>query len=83
MTDDEQRAKQRRILDLAGQFDLVPTYDYKQQRMYKHDKGHGDELNEESVKWLKERAARADRAAFLAVLDKAPDVPPLPGDELP
>lgn len=24
-----------------------------------------------------------DRAAFLAVLDKAPDVPPLPGDERP
>ncbi|WP_293913275.1 toxin-antitoxin system HicB family antitoxin [Deinococcus sp.] len=29
------------------------------------------------------RTHRADRAAFLAVLDKAPDVPPLPGDELP
>ena len=27
--------------------------------------------------------SRADRAAFLAVLDKAPDVPPLPGDERP
>ena len=33
--------------------------------------------------YFRERAARADRASFLAVLDKAPDVPPLPGDELP
>ena len=32
--------------------------------------------------FFKERAAKADRAAFLAVLDKAPDVPPVPGDEL-
>ena len=29
------------------------------------------------------RTHRKGRAAFLAVLDKAPDVPPLPGDELP
>jgi post-segregation antitoxin (ccd killing protein) len=33
--------------------------------------------------YFRERSGRADRAAFLAVLDKAPDVPPLPGDELP
>lgn len=33
--------------------------------------------------YFRERAARANREAFLAVLDKAPDVPPLPGDELP
>lgn len=33
--------------------------------------------------YFKERASCADRAAFLAVLDKAPDVPPPPGDELP
>lgn len=33
--------------------------------------------------YFKERAARANRAAFLAVLDKAPDVPPRQGDELP
>ena len=26
--------------------------------------------------------ARGDRAMFLAVLDTAPDIPPVPGDEL-
>lgn len=29
------------------------------------------------------RAVRGNRDAFLNVLDKAPDVPPLPGDERP
>ncbi|GAA5534928.1 CopG family transcriptional regulator [Deinococcus aluminii] len=33
--------------------------------------------------YFRERAAHADREAFLAILDKAPDGPPLPGDELP
>ena len=33
--------------------------------------------------FFSERAAKADRAAFLAVLDRAPDLPPLPGEELP
>ena len=33
--------------------------------------------------FFRERATNADRAAFLAVLDKAPDLPPLPGDERP
>lgn len=33
--------------------------------------------------YIKERAERADRAAFLEVLDKVPDVPPVAGDELP
>lgn len=32
--------------------------------------------------YLAERAARADRSKFDAVLAKVPDVPPLPGDEL-
>jgi hypothetical protein len=32
---------------------------------------------------LKERAGRADIAAALAILDRAPDVPPDEGDELP
>ena len=30
---------------------------------------------------LEERAARANSAAFRAILDRVPDVPPLPGDE--
>jgi hypothetical protein len=33
--------------------------------------------------YLAERAARADRSKFEAVLAKIPDVPPLAGDELP
>lgn len=33
--------------------------------------------------YLAERAARADRSKFEAVLAKIPDVPPLPGDEVP
>jgi hypothetical protein len=37
----------------------------------------------ETMDYLEERAARADRAAFEAVLDKVPDVPPAAGDELP
>ena len=31
---------------------------------------------------MRERAVRADVAAALAILDRAPDVPPDPGDEL-
>lgn len=34
-------------------------------------------------KYLAERAHRGDRAKFNAVLARIPDVPPLPGDELP
>jgi hypothetical protein len=33
--------------------------------------------------YLAERAARADRSKFEAVLSRIPDVPPMPGDELP
>lgn len=32
---------------------------------------------------IAERAKRGNREKFLAVLSKAPDVPPMPGDELP
>ena len=32
---------------------------------------------------LLERAARGSRTAFLNALSKVPDVPPIPGDELP
>jgi hypothetical protein len=35
------------------------------------------------VRMINARAARADVAAALAILDRAPDVPPEPGDELP
>jgi hypothetical protein len=35
------------------------------------------------VKAMEERAARADIPAALAILDRAPDVPPEPGDERP
>lgn len=31
---------------------------------------------------IEERAKRADPAAFRAILDRVPSVPPLPGDEL-
>lgn len=31
---------------------------------------------------IEERAKKADRNAFRAVLDRVPKVPPLPGDEL-
>ena len=33
--------------------------------------------------YLQERAARANQAAFLDILDNVPDVPPDAGDELP
>lgn len=36
-----------------------------------------------SVEHLRERAARASRGDFLAFLDGSPNVPALPGDELP
>lgn len=32
--------------------------------------------------YLKQRAARADRAVFRGILDKVPARPPLPGDEM-
>ena len=34
------------------------------------------------LKMMRERAARADMGAVSAILDKAPDVPPEPGDEI-
>ena len=34
------------------------------------------------VEHLRERARRAKRDDFIAFLDAAPDVPPLPGDEV-
>ncbi|BDP42845.1 hypothetical protein DAETH_28140 [Deinococcus aetherius] len=82
MTDDP-RDRIRRILAAEGQFDADPTFDYKRQRWHKQEEAGDYELDEEAVEWVRERAARANREAFLAVLDKAPDVPPLPGDELP
>ncbi len=33
--------------------------------------------------YLQERSARADRGAYLKILDKVPDAPPVAGDELP
>ncbi len=33
--------------------------------------------------YLRQRAAKADRAGFKSILDKVPARPPLPGDELP
>ena len=82
MTDD-QNAEQHPILAAKGQFDADPDYDYKQQRWRKQEEVGDAELDREAVMWLRERVARADRAAFLAVLDRAPDVPPESGDELP
>lgn len=82
MTDDP-AAHICRVLAAEGQFDADPTFDYKRQRLHKQEEVRDYELDEEMVEWLRERAARANREAFLAVLDKAPDVPPLPGDELP
>ena len=35
------------------------------------------------LKMMRDRASRADQGAALAVLDKSPDVPPEPGDEIP
>lgn len=32
--------------------------------------------------YLQERSARADRGAFLEILDNVPDAPPVAGDEL-
>lgn len=37
----------------------------------------------ERAKAFQARAARADFAKFRAILDRVPDVPPVPGDELP
>lgn len=36
-----------------------------------------------AIDWLEERGKRGNRKAFEAVLAKVPDVPPVPGDELP
>lgn len=82
MTDDP-RAHILRVLAAEGQFDADPTFDYKRQRLHKQEEAEDSELDEEAVEWLRERAARASREAFLDVLDKAPDVPPLSSDELP
>ena len=38
---------------------------------------------ESTLEALKKRAARGSREKFLAVLDAVPDVPPMPGDEMP
>ena len=35
------------------------------------------------MKMMRDRAARADLSAALAILDKSPDVAPEPGDEIP
>jgi hypothetical protein len=35
-----------------------------------------------TVEYLEKRAKRGNRERFLAVLEKVPDVPPEPGDEL-
>jgi hypothetical protein len=35
----------------------------------------------QTLEYLRERAARACRADFVAFLDESPAVPPLPGDE--
>jgi hypothetical protein len=40
--------------------------------------GHRRGLN-----MMRDRASRADMAAVLSILDKIPDVPPEPGDEIP
>ena len=37
----------------------------------------------DTIGYLKERAARGSREAFLRALEEAPDVEPIPGDELP
>jgi uncharacterized protein (DUF1778 family) len=34
-----------------------------------------------TLDWLREQAAQGRRADFLALLDAAPDAPPVPGDE--
>ena len=34
-----------------------------------------------TLDWLRAEAAQGRRDDFLAMLDRAPDVPPLPGDE--
>jgi hypothetical protein len=33
--------------------------------------------------FFRERAQKGRRAAFLEIMDRVPDVPPIPGDELP
>lgn len=35
-----------------------------------------------TVEYLEERAKQGNREKFLAILDRVPDVPPEPGDEL-
>ena len=37
----------------------------------------------DTIGYLKERAARGSRQAFLRALEQAPDVDPIPGDEFP
>lgn len=82
MTDDPQ-AHIRRILAAEGQFDADPTFDYKRQRLHKQEEAGDSELNEEVVEWLRERTVRGSWEKFDAATAKVPDVPPLPGDELP
>ena len=36
-----------------------------------------------TVEYLEERASRGDEALFDRLLKRVPDVPPIPGDELP
>ncbi len=36
----------------------------------------------QGIEYLKQRAVGASRERFLEILDKAPDVPPIPGDEI-
>lgn len=74
MTDDH-KAEFRQRLAAEDEQGVDPSFNRSQQQ----EEAGEHELEE----WMRERAARADREAFLAVLDKAPDVPPLPGDELP
>jgi len=36
----------------------------------------------QGIEYLKQRAKGASRERFLEILNKAPDVPPIPGDEI-
>ncbi|PNY81046.1 hypothetical protein [Deinococcus koreensis] len=81
MTDDEE-SRQPPILAAVGQFDADPDHDYKQQRLHKQAELGDAEVDPEAVTWLQERAARARREKFDAVMAQVPDVAPLPGDEV-
>lgn len=37
----------------------------------------------DTLSYLRDRGARGSREAYLEALDQVPDVPPVPGDELP